>query len=69
MCIRDSPYAIVAGVPARVIGYRFTQEQIEKLEKIKWWDFSEKQLEEARPLFSGLLTDEKIAQLELISRK
>lgn len=63
------PYAIVAGVPARVIGYRFTQEQIEKLEKIKWWDFSEKQLEEARPLFSGLLTDEKIAQLELISRK
>lgn len=32
------PYAIVAGVPAKVIGYRFNEEQIEKLLNIKWWN-------------------------------
>jgi len=32
------PYAIVGGVPAKIIKYRFTIEQIERLEKIKWWD-------------------------------
>ena len=33
------PYAIVGGVPAKVIKYRFSNEQIEKLLKIKWWDY------------------------------
>lgn len=32
------PYAVVGGVPARVIKYRFNQETIEGLEKLKWWD-------------------------------
>ncbi|MFI3326454.1 MAG: CatB-related O-acetyltransferase [Clostridia bacterium] len=32
------PYAIVGGVPAKIIKYRFTQEQIEKLLKLKWWN-------------------------------
>ncbi len=32
------PYAIVGGVPARVIRYRFPDEQKEALLKIKWWD-------------------------------
>ena len=35
------PYAIVGGVPAKVIKYRFTEEQISKLEEIKWWDKSD----------------------------
>ncbi len=34
------PYAIVAGNPARVISYRFTELQITSLLKIKWWDWS-----------------------------
>lgn len=33
------PYAIVGGVPAKVIKYRFSPEQIAKLLKIKWWDW------------------------------
>lgn len=33
------PYAIVAGVPARVIKYRFSQEIIDKLEELKWWNY------------------------------
>lgn len=33
------PYAIVAGNPARVLGFRFSPEQIEALLRIKWWDW------------------------------
>ncbi len=33
------PYAIVAGVPAKIIRYRFTPEIIEKLLALKWWDY------------------------------
>ncbi len=32
------PYHIVAGVPAKKIGQRFADEQIEKLLKLRWWD-------------------------------
>lgn len=32
------PYAIVGGVPAKVIRYRFSKEQIDILLKIKWWE-------------------------------
>ena len=33
------PYAIVGGNPARIIKYRFDEKIIEKLLKIKWWDW------------------------------
>lgn len=33
------PYAIVAGVPAKIIKYRFDEKFIEELLKIKWWDW------------------------------
>lgn len=32
------PYSIVGGVPATVIRMRFTEEQIAKLQHIKWWN-------------------------------
>ena len=32
------PYAIVAGVPAKIIGKRFEEEQINYLLSIKWWE-------------------------------
>ncbi len=32
------PYAIVGGVPARIIRYRFDEETIEELLKLRWWD-------------------------------
>lgn len=38
-------YAIVAGNPARLIRYRFPEETISSLLKLKWWDFDEKKLE------------------------
>lgn len=38
------PYAIAVGVPAKVIKYRFTPDEIEKLLKIKWWNWSDEQI-------------------------
>ena len=32
------PYAIVGGVPAKVIGYRYDEATIEMLLRVKWWD-------------------------------
>lgn len=31
------PYAIVAGCPAKIIGYRFEEHEIMKIEQSKWW--------------------------------
>lgn len=35
------PYAIVGGVPAKVIKYRFDDEIIKSLQDIKWWDWDQ----------------------------
>lgn len=36
---KDVPdFAIVGGVPAKIIRYRFSGEEISKLNKLKWWD-------------------------------
>lgn len=57
------PYSIVGGNPAKVIRKRFSDEAIEKLLKIKWWDWpSEKINENVHILMSG-----DIDKLEQIS--
>lgn len=38
------PYAIVAGVPAKVLRYRFSPTQIRKLLQIAWWNWSKEKL-------------------------
>lgn len=38
------PYAIVGGVPAKIIRYRFPEDVIAKLEELKWWDMPEEDL-------------------------
>ena len=39
---KDVPdYAVVVGVPSKIIKYRFSEEIITKLLEIKWWDLSE----------------------------
>lgn len=32
------PYAVVAGIPAKIIKFRFKEEEIIELLKLKWWD-------------------------------
>ncbi len=39
------PYAIVGGVPAKVIRFRFDAETIKTIEDIKWWEMKEDTLE------------------------
>lgn len=48
------PYAIVGGIPAKVIRYRFPREQIEALLDIKWWDKDDKWLEENGKYFTDV---------------
>ena len=38
------PYSIVAGVPAKIIKYRFNNDQINYLLKNQWWNFDEEKL-------------------------
>lgn len=45
------PYAVVGGVPAKVIKYRFPQDEIEKFLKIQWWNWSVEQIEDNIELF------------------
>jgi len=37
-------YAVVAGAPARILRFRFSEEEIKKLLDIKWWDWPEEKL-------------------------
>lgn len=41
------PYSIVGGVPAKFIRYRFGEEKRKKLLNSRWWELSEKELEES----------------------
>lgn len=44
---KDIPdYAIVVGVPAQIIGYRYEKNQIEALNRIKWWNWSDDEIRE-----------------------
>ncbi|HUN60011.1 MAG TPA: CatB-related O-acetyltransferase [Candidatus Binataceae bacterium] len=45
------PYAIVAGVPARIVRYRFPPETVEQLLEFKWWDRDENWLMENWRMF------------------
>ncbi len=45
------PYAIVGGVPAKIIRYRFSEEQICFLEQFKWWEKDDEWLLQHANLF------------------
>jgi acetyltransferase-like isoleucine patch superfamily enzyme len=47
------PFAIVGGIPARVIGYRHTEEQREALLEIRWWDWPEEEIRAAVPYLAS----------------
>lgn len=44
------PYSLVAGNPARLVRYRFSNEQISALLRIGWWDWPIEKIREAWPL-------------------
>ena len=48
------PYSIVGGVPAKIIKYRFPQEQIEFLINFKWWDKDLEWIKKNKELFTNI---------------
>ncbi|MCW3017143.1 MAG: hypothetical protein JWO02_4235 [Solirubrobacterales bacterium] len=55
------PYAIVGGNPARLIRYRYDEEERNALLEIKWWDWPEEDVRQAVPLLAGEDVDVFIA--------
>ena len=64
---KDVPaYAIVAGNPARIIRKRYSEEIIDQLEEIKWWNWSIEKIEQE---FELLLSDNVEAFVAKYRRK
>lgn len=47
------PYAVVGGVPAKIIKYRFSKSEIQSLLEIKWWNYHYKDFVGMNLNFSG----------------
>ncbi len=62
---KDVPdYAIVAGVPAKVVRMRFAPEIVARLERLAWWDWSHEALRAALQDFRSLPVTEFLARYE-----
>jgi hypothetical protein len=59
------PYSIVGGNPAKLIKYRFSEDQIKKLLEIRWWDWSTEKINQ----FCPLLCNEKIDEFIILADK
>ena len=57
------PYAIVGGNPCKILKYRFTEKQIEKLLQNPWWEKTDQEIQELVPLLCSPNIDELIAKL------
>jgi len=65
------PFAIAVGIPAEVVGYRYTDEIIELIKPVDWWNWSDDKLRANVDLFELDLTTvepavlkERLAQLD-----
>ena len=45
------PYAVVGGVPGKPIHYRFSQDKIDQLLLLKWWDWSDEKIKKNLDIF------------------
>ena len=52
------PYAIVGGVPGKVVGYRFEQDIIDKLQNLSWWEWDDDKIQNNKPFFEQPITVE-----------
>lgn len=53
------PYSIVVGNPAKVVGYRFSKEIIDRLLELKWWDWEQEKIKEN----ASILCSENVEEL------
>lgn len=61
---KDVPaFAVVAGCPAKIIKFRFSDDVIALLQDLAWWEFSDKEISDNIGLFrDSSLTVEKLRQ-------
>ena len=57
------PFAIAVGSPAKIIRYRFSEENMQKLLSIKWWNKDISELENVKDLFQAEANDSFIDKL------
>jgi chloramphenicol O-acetyltransferase type B len=55
------PYAIVGGVPAREVRRRFSDEEVDALLRLRWWEWSEDRVRKHVDLLSSPRVDELLA--------
>lgn len=56
------PYAVAVGVPARPVKYRFSDDEINKLETIQWWNWDVKKIKQEESAIWGTDIKEFIAK-------
>ncbi len=56
-------YAIVGGVPAKLIKYRFSEEIIKLLSDLKWWDYDIDILKKHKGFFQKKITEKELTSL------
>lgn len=59
-----SPYAIVGGVPARIIGWRFEEEDREFLLQLRWWEKEEEWVRKHAGAFQDISAFREILAVE-----
>ena len=47
------PYTIVGGIPAKPIRKRFTDDTVQKLETLKWWNWSFEKIRQSLPYLTN----------------
>jgi acetyltransferase-like isoleucine patch superfamily enzyme len=57
-----APYSIVGGVPAKHIKFRFSQNTIDRLLELQWWNKSMKWIEKKAHLFTDINNLDKIIE-------
>jgi len=62
------PYAIVAGVPARVVRYRFEPHVVEWLLRLRWWDWADERIRANAGFFRRTLPGATEADLRDLER-
>ena len=58
------PYSIVAGNPGRFIRYRFSEEVIEELLDIRWWDLPLEVIQKIVPFLMSVDIEENIPKIK-----
>lgn len=65
---KDIPdYAIVVGVPARIIGYRFEENLIHLLNQTCWWNWEDEQIRKNYHLFNQKITADVLEEMRKVS--